>query len=52
MESICKLILIFHKVLVESFWAFLPELTQYGKHMEACFDIQYGHNGKLEGFFL
>ena len=50
MESICKLILIFHKVLVESSWAFLPKLTQYGNLMEAYFDIQYVHDGKLGGF--
>ena len=33
------------------FWAFLQKLTQYGKLMEAYVDIQYGHNGKLGGFF-
>ena len=50
MESICKPILAFHKVLVESFWAFLQKPAQYGKLMEAYFDIQYGHDGKLGGF--
>ena len=50
MESIRKLILTFHKVLMESFWAFLQKLTKYGKFMEAYFDIQYGHDGKLGGF--
>ena len=50
MESICKLILTFHKVLVERFWGFLQKLTQYGKLKEAYLDIQYGHDGKLGGF--
>ena len=49
MESICKLISTFHKVLAVSFWIFLQKLTQYGKLMEAYFDIQYGHDGKLGG---
>ena len=49
MESICRLILAFHKVLVESFWAFLQKLAQYGKLMEAYFDIQYGHDGNTIG---
>ena len=30
---------------MESFWAFLQKLAQYGKLMEAYFDIQYGHDG-------
>ena len=49
MESICKLLLTFHKALVESFWASLQKPTQYGKLMQAYFDIQYGHGGKLGG---
>ena len=37
---------------MESFWAFLHKLPQYGKLMEASFDIQYGNDGKLWGFFV
>ena len=50
MESICKLILAIYRVLIESFGAFFQKLTQYGKLMEAYFDIQYGHDGKLGRF--
>ena len=35
---------------MESFWAFLQKLTEYGKLMEAYFDIQYGYDGKLREF--
>ena len=49
-KAYAKLILTFHKVLVESFRAFLQKLTQYGKLMEAYFDVQHGQDGKLEGF--
>ena len=52
MESISKLILTFHKVLMKSFWTFLRNLTQYEKLMEAYFDIQYGRDGKLGGYFM
>ena len=52
MESISTLILTFHKVSMEIFWAFLHKLTQYGKLMEAYFDIQYGNDGKLRGFVM
>ena len=50
MESISKLILTFHKVLMERFWVFVHKLTQYGKFMEAYFDILYDR--KLGGFFM
>ena len=50
MESICKRILTFHKVLVESLWAFLQELTHNGKLMETYFHIQYGE--PLENYLL